>query len=85
MFHVVCSGPLYATHTKEHLNAQGVPMWPELCGGDPFPVFAAALPPTVTKRIAGNVTWQHVSSIQSLTPIPTSHIDPGHSHSNFFP
>ena len=41
---------------QEHLNAQGVPMWPELSPTDPFPIFSAALPPTVVKRIAGNVT-----------------------------
>lgn len=47
-------------------------MWPELSGNDPFPIFSAELAPTVTKRMAGNVTWHSMVSEVSNVEVNNS-------------
>lgn len=63
----VSSSPRAQLGSKEHLNAQGVAMWPAYSGSEPFPTFAAQLPPTVAKRIAGNVTWLQLRRVSAIT------------------
>ena len=43
--------------SKEHLNAMGVPQWPQYSGTEIYPIFNTPLPATVVKRISGNVAW----------------------------
>lgn len=42
---------------KEHLHSMGVPQWPVPDCPDPYPVFSYKPPPSVCKRLAGNVPW----------------------------
>lgn len=55
---------------KEHLHSMGIPQWPIPGSTDPFPVFSYKPPRTVSKRLAGNVTWlwtswNHIKRLRS--------------------